>query len=212
MLAPSTDATPGGLAPASTRRRDGRRRGAACQHQRGAEGDAGGTVAHRKGTPHPEILNNPLAAAKDLSKGRLRNHEGAAVRSPQIAAFEESCWACLGSARAHRRGRDSPCLPATPRTRRASVGAHVGCACHSAEVRSIARRIDRELSRRGIRCGRGRLSRRARLCAPRGGAGVRSEPPHRLLEFPAVRRQVQSAARRPSSARRGRPDQGGRDK
>ena len=38
---------------------------------------------------------------------------------------------------------------------KASAGAHVGCACHSAEVRSIARRIDRELSRRGFVAGVG---------------------------------------------------------
>jgi imidazolonepropionase-like amidohydrolase len=38
---------------------------------------------------------------------------------------------------------------------RTGAGAHIGCACHSAEVRSIARRIDRELSRRGFVAGVG---------------------------------------------------------
>ncbi len=51
----------------------------------------------------------------------------------------------------------------------ASVGAHVGCACHSTEVRSIARRIDRELSRRGFVAGVG-ASLAALGFAPRAAA------------------------------------------
>ena len=93
MLAPSTEATPGGFTPACGPRGGATGGGAAQLASISAAPRA--TPAERlrngTGTPHPEILNNPLAAAKDLSKGRLRNHEGAAARSPQIAVFEEPC-------------------------------------------------------------------------------------------------------------------------
>ena len=79
----------------------------------------------------------------------------------------------------------------------ASVGAHVGCACHSTELRSIARRIDRELSRRGFVAGVG-ASLAALGFAPRAAAQASARPPHRLHKFPAVRRPVESPARRRS--------------